>query len=134
MLWSLSWSDRVLPRRWPSLGSTPSRWPRRSAGRQTATWCPLRGLPPDSLGTGSDQLGPQLDQLDGRQGAEVGSGAAFHDQEPILPPLHIEHVVVAELIQPLASYLRRMPHHRLHVRSPRELAYGRLREYRDCSA
>jgi hypothetical protein len=98
------------------------------------TWLLLRGLPPDSPGTGLDQLGPQLDQLDGRQGAEVGSVAAFHDQEPILPLLHIEHVVVAELIQPLASYLRPMPHHHLHVRPPQELAYARLRVSRDCSA
>ena len=36
----------------------------------------LRGLPLDSLGTDLDRLGPQLDLLDGRQGAEAGSVAS----------------------------------------------------------
>jgi hypothetical protein len=57
-------------------GSIPSRWPGQSPRRQTATWFLLIGLPPDSVGTDLDRLGPQLDLLDGRQGAEAGSVAS----------------------------------------------------------
>jgi hypothetical protein len=45
-------------RYWLTKGSIPSRWPRRSSRRQTATWSRLRGISPDSLRTGLDQLRP----------------------------------------------------------------------------